>query len=88
MQKKQGETLRHFWNVLTGLAAKCEFDDQTNSLIMDAFIKNMHNKTVQQRSCTEANDTPDEALRFDLACEEGISQQRSFGGKAEKITDE
>ena len=84
-KQKQGETLRPFWNVLTGLAAKCEFGDQTYSLIMDAFIQNMNNKTVQQRLCTEPKDTPDEVLRFALAFEEGISQQRSFDGEVEKI---
>ena len=40
LQKKQqqNETLRQFWNALTGLAARCEFEQQTESLIMDAFI--------------------------------------------------
>ena len=86
-KQKQGETLRQFWNVLTGLAAKCEFGDQTSSLIMDAFIQNINNKTVHQRMCTEPKDTPDEALRFAVAFEGGISQQRSFGGEVEKIKD-
>ena len=48
----------------------------------------MNNKTVQQRLCTEPKDTPDEALRFAVAFEEGNSQQRSFGGEAEKIKNE
>ena len=86
-KQKQGGALRQFWHVLTGLAAKCEFGDQTNSLIMDAFIQNMNNKTGQQRLCTEPRDTQHEALRFTVAFEEGISPQRSFGGEVEKIKD-
>ena len=43
-QKQQPkETLRQFWNALTGLAARCEFEQQTEGLIMDTFIQNMHN---------------------------------------------
>ena len=38
------EPLRQFWHTLTGLAAKCDSGDQTDSLIMDTFIKNMNNK--------------------------------------------
>ena len=43
----------------------------------------MNNKTVQQRLCTEPKDEPEEALRFEVAFEEGISQQRSSGGGSE-----
>ena len=42
-KQQQNETLRQFWNVLTGLAAKCEFGE------------------------------PEEALKFAVAFEEGIS---------------
>ena len=74
------ETLRQFWNALRGLAARCDFDNQTESLIMDAFIQNMHNKTVQERLSTEPKENTQEALRFAVAFEEGISQQKSFMG--------
>ena len=78
-QKQQKhESLRQFWNTLTGLAAKCDFREQSESLIVDAFIQNMHNKTVQERLCTEHKDQPQEALRFAIASEEGISQQKKF----------
>ena len=43
---------------------------------MDAFLQNMHNKTVQERLCTE----PGEHLPFAVASGEDISQQKSFAG--------
>ena len=43
------ETLRQFWKALTELADRCDFENQTESLIMDAVIQNMHNKTMQER---------------------------------------
>ena len=46
-KQQPNETLRQSWNALTGLAAGCDFEHQTEGLIMDAFIQNMHNKTVQ-----------------------------------------
>ena len=79
-KQQNNETLRQFWNALTGLAARCDFDNQTESLLMDAFIQNMHNKTVQERLCTEPKENPQVALRFAVAFEEGISQQKSFTG--------
>ena len=82
-RQQQNETLRQFWNVLTGLAARCEFGEQTNSLIEDAFKQSMNNKTVQRRLCTEPNEKPEEALKFVVALEEGISQQKSFSGENE-----
>ena len=49
----------------------------------------MNNKTVQQRLCTEPKEEPEEALKFAVAFEEGISQQKSFSGgnetKAEPV---
>ena len=69
-KQQQIETLRQFWNVLTGLAAICDFGEQTNSLIKDAYIQNMSNKTVQQRLSPEPEEEPEEALRFAVAFEE------------------
>ena len=43
----------------------------------------MHNKTVQERLCTEPKEQPQEALRFAIAFEEGISQQKSIGGNTD-----
>ena len=45
---------------------------------MDAFIENMHKKTVQERLCTEPKEQPQEGLRFAIPFEEGKSQQKSF----------
>ena len=42
-------TSRQFWHALTGQSAKCEFGDQTESLIMDAFIQKRNNKALQER---------------------------------------
>ena len=47
----------------------------------------MNNKTVQQRLCTAPKDEPEEALRFAVAFEEGISQQRNFSGGSEVKTE-
>ena len=79
--QQPNETLRQFWNAMTGLAARCDFEQQTENFIMDAFIQNMHNKTVQKRLCTEPKEQPQEALHFAIAFEEGMSQQKNFGGK-------
>ena len=84
-KQKQDETLKQFWNILTGLASRCALGDQTNSLVLDVFILNMNNTTVQEKLCTEPKDTPEEALRFAVAFEEGIQRQRSYGtGLVEK----
>ena len=80
-KQQSNKTLRLFWNVLTGLAARCEFGEQTESLIMDTFIQNMHNKTVQEGLCTDTKEHPHEALRFAIAFEEGIVQQQNFTGR-------
>ena len=72
------ESLRQFWFTLTGMAARCDFGDQTESLITDTFIQNMNNKTVQQKWCTELTNNPQEAFQFAIAYEEGINQHRAF----------
>ena len=33
-KQQQIETLKQFWNVLTGLAPRCNFGEQSNSLII------------------------------------------------------
>ena len=65
------------------MAARCDFEQQTESLIMDNFIQNMQNNTTQETLCTEPKATPEEALNFAVAFDEGISQQKSFGGGSE-----
>ena len=52
------ETLRQFWRTLTGVASKCAFEEQTESLIMDTFIQNMNNKMVQQSCVPSPKTTP------------------------------
>ena len=52
-RKKEGESLKQFWNELNGLALKCNFGTITESLVKDVFIVNMINKEVLQKLCTE-----------------------------------
>ena len=67
------------------LASRCELEQKTEGLIMDTFIQNMNNKTVEERLCTDRKNQPKEALRFAIAFEEGIAQQQNFtGGSAMK----
>ena len=80
-KQKKEETLRQFWHALTGMAAKCELGDQSESHIMDAFIQNMNNKAVQERHCTEPKRDPQEAFRFAIAYEEGEQQHKTYEGK-------
>ena len=60
------------------MAAKCEFEGQTEGLIYDIFILNMRNKYVQEKLSTEPKDDPQEGLRFAVAYEEGIQRQKSY----------
>ena len=48
-KQKPNETLNQFWNNLNGLAARCDFGNQTESLVHDIFILNMNNKQVQEK---------------------------------------
>ena len=73
------ESLHQFWNVLNGLAAKCDFGEQTQSLVYDMFVLNMSNKQVQERLCTEPRENPRDALQFAIAFEEGIRRQKTIG---------
>ena len=60
------ETLRQLWHFLTGMASKCAFGEQTESLILDPFIQILNNKMVQQKRRTEPKEDPQEAVRFQL----------------------
>ena len=77
-KRKEGETLRQFWNELNGLAAKCNFGLITESFVKDVFIVNMTNKEVQQKLCTEPKGTVADNIQFAIAYEEGIIKQQSF----------
>ena len=75
-KQQPNESLRQFWNALTGMAAKCDFERQTErktNLMMENFIQKLYNKAVQERLCTEPKRTREEALNFVVAFEEGIS---------------
>ena len=72
------ESLRQFWYTLTGMAARCDFGDQTESFIMDTFFQNKNKKTVQQKLCAEPKNDPQEAFQVAIAYEEGINQHRAF----------
>ena len=78
-KQTQTETLEPFWHSLNGLAAKCDFGGQTESLVHDIFILNMRNPVVQERLCTEPKATPKEALEFAIAFEEGSLRQKLYG---------
>ena len=57
-KQKPSESLHQYWNVLNGLAAKCDFGNQTEGLVYDVFVLNMANKQVQEKLCTEPKETP------------------------------
>ena len=78
-KQKPSETLHQFWNVLNGLAAKCDFGNQTEGLVYDIFVLNMANKQVQEKLCTEPKDNPADALQFAIAFEDGLKRQRTYG---------
>ena len=67
------------WNALSGLAATCEFEGQTSSLVNDIFILNMHITAVQEKLCTEPKYIPEEALQFAVVIEKTVKRQVSCG---------
>ena len=78
-KQKPSETLHQFWNVLNGLAAKCDLGNQTEGLVYDIFILNMSNKQVQEKLCTEPKDNPLDALQCAIAFEDGLKRQKTYG---------
>ena len=84
-KQKENESLQQFWNVLNGLASKCDFGNQSESLVYDIFILNMINKQVQEKLCTEPKDTPREALQFAVVFEEGLKRQKTIGQPSTSI---
>ena len=90
LSRKQApnETLEQFWHSLDGMAAECEFGTQTESLVHDIFILNMRNAAVQEKLCTEPKSTPQDALQFAIAYEEGTLRQKSYGDTAKTIIKE
>ena len=67
---------------------KCAFGEQTESLIMDTFIQNVNNKMVQQKLCTEHQENPQDAFRYAVAYEEGISQHQTVASGRREIKNE
>ena len=82
--------MHQFWNVLNGLAAKCDFGNQTEGLVYDIFILNMSNKQVQEKLCTELKDNPLDALQFAIAFEDGLKRQKTYGyfGQEARVKEE
>ena len=78
-KQQPAESSHQFWNYLNGLAPKCDFGEQTQSLVYDMFVLNMSNKQVQERLCTEPKEDPTAALQFAIAFEEGIRRQKTIG---------
>ena len=60
-QKQQQNETKTVLVRVDKIAARCEFEQQTESLILDAFIQNMNNKTYQVRLCTKPEEIPQEA---------------------------
>ena len=44
--QQPGETLFQFWHALNGLAALCDLEEITSTLVLDMFILHMNNKKV------------------------------------------
>ena len=61
------ESLQQFWHTLNGLAARCELDEITQTLVHDVFILNMNNKKVQERLCVEPLTNPLDALQYAIS---------------------
>ena len=78
-KQAENESLEQFWNALNGMAANCELQGLTETLVYDVFILNMRNAMVQERLLTEPKDSPEEALRFAIAYEQGVQQKRHIG---------
>ena len=77
-KRKEDETLEQFWHALNGLAANCDFGTQTTGLVYDIFLSIMKNTVVQERLFTEPKDTPEEALKFAVAFEQGTQQKKTI----------
>ena len=78
-KQMEGESLEQFWNVLNGMAAKCELNELTKTLVYDVFILNMRNTIVQERLLTEPKEDPEEALQFAVGHEQGVQQKKHIG---------
>ena len=78
-KQKPTETLHQFWNVLNGLAARCDFGNQTVGLVHEIFVLNKNNKHVQEKLCSEPKENPAEALQFAIAFEDSLKRQKSYG---------
>ena len=48
----------------------------------------MNHKSVQQKLCTEPKDDPQEAFRFAVEYEEGISQHKAYESATKEIKSE
>ena len=90
LSRKQNpnETLHQFWNILNGLAAKCDFGNQTEWLVYDIFVLNMANKQVQEKLCTEPKDNPADDLQFAIAFEDGLKRIYGYINQEKKIKEE
>ena len=78
-KQQSAESLHQFCNNLNGLAAKCDFREQTQSLVYDMSVLNMSKKQAQERLCTEPKEDPTAALQFAIAFEKGIRRQKMIG---------
>ena len=71
-KQKPTKTLHQFWNVLNGLAARCDFGNHTEGLVHDILVSNMKNKQVQEKLYTLPKGNPAEALHFAITLKDGL----------------
>ena len=66
----EGETLKEFISVLSGLAARCALVALERRILRDVFIVNMSNKEAQTELCRSTK-TPYKVYRIALSYERG-----------------
>ena len=63
IRNKTAKTEVSIWNLLTRLAAKCNFRKQTHTRL-ETIIQNVNKKTVQEGLCTDPKKQSDDALQL------------------------
>ena len=71
-KQQNHESLTQCCNTVTGLAAKRNIGELTESLVMDAFIQKMQNKTVQDQT----KRTSSGAFHFAIALNKPAKESR------------
>ena len=84
-KQKPNESLHQFWNALNGLAAKCNFGNQTEGLVYDIFVLNMSRKALHRAKRYSSRSSP-----FRNHFEDMLKRQKTYGyiGQEPKIKEE